>query len=211
MPIFKSRQARNGFLSMGHTLLSLPALAQRCGTTDSVLPNGFIRNLTRFASAFSLMVPALKRLMQWIKGRIDFPKVNGQYIARNHSERRSKMHFRERGHVVQLIRTTYDAGSKKGKNEIVGRLARANIKVSEELEAALKPDERKELTAWIEGHATVERLKRELAVRTLPEQLALAKEWFKGQKGDDARALAAALIPAWVRFRNLLKRNGLVE
>jgi hypothetical protein len=121
------------------------------------------------------------------------------------------MHFRERGHIVQLIRTTYDAASKKGKNEIVGRLVKANIQVSKELEAALKPEERKELEVWIAGHATVVRLKRELAVRTLPEQLALAEEWFADQKGDDARVMAAAVIPAWIRFRAGLKRNGLVE
>jgi len=121
------------------------------------------------------------------------------------------MHFRERGHIVQLIRTTYDASSKKGKNEIVGRLVKANIQVSKELEAALKTEERKELEVWIAGHAAVGRLKRELAVRSLPEQLALAEEWFADKKSDDARVLAGALIPAWVRLRTRLKRNGLVE
>jgi hypothetical protein len=121
------------------------------------------------------------------------------------------MHFRERGHIVQLIRTTYDASSKKGKNEIVGRLVKANIQISKELAAVLKPEERKEVEAWIAGHATVVQLKRELAVRTLPEQLALAEEWFAEKKDDNARVMAAALIPAWVRFRAGLKRNGLVE
>lgn len=121
------------------------------------------------------------------------------------------MHFRERGNVVQIIRTTYDSGSKKGKNEIVGRLARANPQASQALEATLTTEERKELAAWLKGHATNERLKRELAARTLPEQLALAKEWFKGQKGDDARLLAATLSPAWVQLRGVLKRNGFVE
>lgn len=121
------------------------------------------------------------------------------------------MHFRERGHVVQIIRTSYDPGSKKGKNEIVGRLIKANPQVSEALEAALTKEERKEVASWLEGHAKVERLKRELAVHTLPEQLALAEEWFAGQKGDDARVMAAALVPAWVRLRMVLKRNGHIE
>jgi hypothetical protein len=48
-------------------------------------------------------------------------------------------------------------------------------------------------------------------VRTLSEQLALAEEWFADQKGDDARVLAATLIPAWAHLRVALKRNGLVE
>jgi hypothetical protein len=121
------------------------------------------------------------------------------------------MHFRERGQMVQLIRTSYDSDSKKGKSEIVGRLVKANPKISEALEAALTAEERKELEVWIGGHATTERLKRELAVRTLPEQLALAEEWFAEEKDDNARVLAASLVPAWTHLRVALKRNGLVE
>ena len=121
------------------------------------------------------------------------------------------MHFRDRGAVVHIIRNTRDSHSKKAKNEIVGRLIKANPQVSETLKAALSSDERKELAIWIAGHTTQERLKRELAVRTLPEQLALAEEWFANQKGDNARVLAAALASAWVHLRVVLKRNGLIE
>ena len=121
------------------------------------------------------------------------------------------MHFRARGRVVQVIRTSYDAGLKKGKNQIVGRLVKANPQITDALKAALTTEERKELASWIEGHATVERLKRDLAVRTLPEQLALAEEWFADRKGDDARVLAATLIPAWAHLRAALKRSGHIE
>lgn len=121
------------------------------------------------------------------------------------------MHFRDRGQTVQLIRTSYDASSKKGKNEIVGRLVKANPQISPSLESALTAEERTELTAWLAGSATLQRLKRELAVRTLPEQLSLAKEWFTDKKDDDARLLAATLVPMWVKLRVVLKRNGLLE
>jgi hypothetical protein len=121
------------------------------------------------------------------------------------------MHFRERGQIIQVIRTVYDAGSKKGKNEIVGRLTKSNPQVSDELKAALTADERKELATWMQGHATIVRLNRELAVRTLAERLALAEEWFADKKDDDARLLAATLVPAWVRLRVALRRNGLIE
>jgi len=121
------------------------------------------------------------------------------------------MHFRERGHVVQVIRTTYDPATKKGKNEIVGRLVKANPQVTDELKAVLAKEELKEVAAWIAGHAKVEALKREVAVRTLTEQLALAEEWFAGQKSDDAHFLASSLVPAWARLRAALKRNGLIE
>lgn len=121
------------------------------------------------------------------------------------------MHFRERNQVVQIIRTKYDAGEKKGKNEIVGRLQKANPTLTSELAGVLTKDERKEVEAWIAGYASLGRLKREVAARTLPEQLDLAQEWFTGQKGDDARLLVASLMPAWVRLRVTLKKNGLIE
>ena len=121
------------------------------------------------------------------------------------------MHFRERNQIVQIIRTKYDAATKKGKNEIVGRLQKANPKVSDELSAVLTKEERKEVAAWIEGYATVERLKQELAVRTLAEHLTLAQEWFADKKDDEARFLAASLIPAWARLRVALKKSGLIE
>ncbi|MGA2190345.1 MAG: hypothetical protein ABSH33_17630 [Steroidobacteraceae bacterium] len=121
------------------------------------------------------------------------------------------MHFRERGQVVQLIRTTYEPGSKKGKSQIVGRLMKGNPLLSDELKKELSTEERKEVATWIEGFGGVVQLKRELAARTLQEQLSLAAEWFAENKGDDARILAAGLVPAWVRLRLALKRNGLVE
>ena len=121
------------------------------------------------------------------------------------------MHFRERNQIVQLIRTKYDATTKKGKNEIVGRLHKADPKVNEQLSAVLTPEEKKEVAAWIAGFDKVKKLKRELAVRTLQEQLTLAEEWFTAQKGDEARLLAASLVPAWVRLRATLKKAGLVE
>jgi hypothetical protein len=121
------------------------------------------------------------------------------------------MHFRDRGNMIQIIRTSYDAESKKGKNEIVGRLVKSNPQISEALEAALSVEERLELTAWLAGHATLERLKREFAVRTLPDQLKLARQWFVDKKDDEARVLAAALIPMWIQLRVVLKRNGLLE
>jgi hypothetical protein len=121
------------------------------------------------------------------------------------------MHFRERGKIVQIIRTSYDAESKKGKNEIVGRLVKNNLKVPSQVDSALTDKERKEVKAWIEGYGNTERLKKELAVRTLAEQMAVAEEWFKDQKGEDARVLSATLYRSWVQLRMVMKKNGLVE
>lgn len=121
------------------------------------------------------------------------------------------MHFRERGKIVQIIRTSYDPSSKKGKNEIVGRLGKNNLKISPELDAALSDKERMEVKAWIKGLGSTERLKKELTAHTLPEQMAIAGEWLKDQKGEDARLLAASLSRSWVELRMVLTKSGLID
>lgn len=121
------------------------------------------------------------------------------------------MHFRERGQVVQLIRTTYEPGTKKGKSQIVGRLMKAKPQITDELKKELSTDERKEVATWIEGYGGVVRLKKELAARTLQEQMSLTEDWFAEHKGDDARVVAAGLIPAWVRLRLAMKKGGLID
>ena len=173
-------------------------------------PRNLKGNARKIAGALGKLWP-FQRATPPDNSTLTFEEHAGNILPESIQNGKPKMHFRERGQIVQVIRTTYDPSSKKGKNEIVGRLVKANPQISDALEAALSSEERKELGVWIKGHATVEQLKRELAVRTLPEQLALAEEWFEDQKGDDARALAAALIPAWVQLRIVLKRKGLIE
>ena len=121
------------------------------------------------------------------------------------------MHFRERGTVVQLIRTSYDSTTKKGKNEIVGRLVKNNPKITPQLDGVLTDKERKEVKAWIVGNGTTGRLKEQLAAHTLAEQMALEEEWFKGHKGEDARILATTLMGSWLPLRQVMKKNGLIE
>jgi hypothetical protein len=121
------------------------------------------------------------------------------------------MHFRDRGQVIQIIRTTYDPATKKGKNEIVGRLSKENPKIVDKWGDSLSPAERKEVTAFIDGSVTTLKLKGELAARTLTEQMALAESWFSTHTGGDARMLAASLVPAWTRLRNSLKKHSLAE
>ncbi len=117
------------------------------------------------------------------------------------------MHIRERGQIVQIIRTKYDAGTKKGRNEIVGRMSKSKPQITSELKSALTPQELKEVTAWIGARGAVDQLKKELAVRTLSENLALAEQWFADHKNEDARLLAESVVPAWFRLRSVLKKH----
>ena len=77
------------------------------------------------------------------------------------------MHFRERGGSVQLVRTTYDPDTKKPKQEIVGRMRRAKMEVTNDLAAQLTDEEKGELTSYIERVGNLDLLSRKLEAHTL--------------------------------------------
>ena len=122
------------------------------------------------------------------------------------------MHFRVRNNVVQVIRTTYDAASKKPRAEIVGRLDRANPVLGSELEAACTPAELEEVRRWIDSHARADAVAAEHAARSLAEQFAKATTWFATTEDlDSARGIAAEVQQQWVKLRNRLRQGGLLD
>jgi hypothetical protein len=118
------------------------------------------------------------------------------------------MHFRPRGKHIQVIRTTYDAGTQRGKSTIVGRINRSDLKVDSDLRKACSAEELREVEAWLKSYSKTELLKQEYAVRTLPEQCELAAQWIGGAKGEDAAMAAAELVSAMGKLRQALKRAG---
>lgn len=63
------------------------------------------------------------------------------------------MHFRERNRVVQVIRTTYDRRTQKGRPEIVARLSKARPAITEDVRKACSADELREIEAWIAANS----------------------------------------------------------
>lgn len=83
--------------------------------------------------------------------------------------------------------------------------------ISAQLDGALTDKERRAVKAWIEDYGGIKRLKRNLAARTLSEQIALAEAWFSEHKDEDARVLASTISRSWAQLRMLMKKNGLIE
>jgi len=84
------------------------------------------------------------------------------------------MHFRNRKNVVQLVRNTYDPGSKKAVASVVARMPLAEPVLTEEIRNLLTEPEVQEVVAWIEDQHRVAVLRGELAVLELADNLALA-------------------------------------
>jgi hypothetical protein len=121
------------------------------------------------------------------------------------------MHFRPRKNAIQVIRTTYDPATKKGRSEIVGRIPKASLEVPAALQKACRADELAEVSSWVAEYAGYQRLRQEYAAKSLPEQLALAREWFELAAAEPSRPLAAAIQREWAVLRAQLKKRGIVD
>ncbi|MFW5329387.1 hypothetical protein [Hydrogenophaga sp. ZJX-1] len=88
------------------------------------------------------------------------------------------MHFRIRNRVIQVIRTTYDATTKKPKAQVLGTVNKLQPEISDELRLTCKPQELAELKAYIKNQQLLARLDLEMAARSLVTQMQKTAEWL---------------------------------
>ena len=122
------------------------------------------------------------------------------------------MHFRQRNNVIQIIRTVYDPETKKGKNEIVGRMNRTRPEISDDLRRALTAEEIREVENWLDGRLRLEHLQAEMAARTLPDAMHEATQWLTNPDNEeDARRLFIDIQQAIHQLRRAANLASLIE
>ena len=122
------------------------------------------------------------------------------------------MHFRTRNKIIQVIRTTYDANSKKGKNEIVGRMPAANPQINDAMIESLSASELQEVEQWLEGQARLNSMQYELAAKTLNETISKATNWFAATSNkEEARTVYAGINQAMRGLKKAVTQAGLLE
>jgi hypothetical protein len=97
------------------------------------------------------------------------------------------MHFRERQRSIQLVRTNYDAATKKPKAELVGSLPRPGLAVSDEIRARLTEAEAIELEAYLARTSLQARIDRDYAAGHFGTTLGHVKDWLELADQDSAR------------------------
>jgi len=119
------------------------------------------------------------------------------------------MHFRERDKIIQVIRTRYDAGAKRARAEIVGRLDKARPQITEEMRQRCSPAELAEIGRWIAEGAAETRVGAHQRVAAVRRQLDALAEWLHEQPpSEEAEACIQSLFEHWRRFRRQLLRQG---
>lgn len=116
------------------------------------------------------------------------------------------MHFRERGPSVHLIRSTYDPETKRSKHEVVGRIARATMRLPDEVAAKLSEKEKDEVSAYIDHAKSVDLLRRKLTAHSLSQTVDEAVEYARGVEDEAERdLLTAQFAEAIVSLRRLVR------
>lgn len=100
------------------------------------------------------------------------------------------MHFRDRGKSVQLVRTAYDKETKRPTTEVLGRLSRPALEVSDELKGKLTPEEAAEVERYRSRVARRDAVVREYAAANLGETLAQVLAWLDTVDAETAAAFA---------------------
>jgi hypothetical protein len=122
------------------------------------------------------------------------------------------MHFRIRKNVIQLIRTTYDKATKKGKNTIVGTVKLDKPELTDDVRGDLSPAEIAEFECWVGTQRQVSALRQELAALTLADTLEQAAAWFQRQDDTDTmRTLAIDIHHKWQLLRRVFAKNNLLD
>ncbi|MBG9388181.1 hypothetical protein [Caenimonas aquaedulcis] len=122
------------------------------------------------------------------------------------------MHFRIRKNVVQLVRNTYDATSKKAVASVVGRMPLTDPILTDEIRGQLSPSEISETEEWIAEHHRLTALRTELAVFELATNIDLAAKWLEQNAASDvARNAAPQILQSWQKLRAILRKADLVE
>jgi hypothetical protein len=88
------------------------------------------------------------------------------------------MHYRIRGTNVQLVKTQPDPATGKAKSKPIGSANLLTGEINDKAADALSADERAQVEAWIARHQSIQRQKRELEYRTLPDALARVSSWI---------------------------------
>jgi hypothetical protein len=120
------------------------------------------------------------------------------------------MHFRFRGNNIQVVKSQKNAATGKAKSVPLGSINRATRVISERLRKNCSPEELAEIEAWVKRYEAIDGVKRKHAALTLPDQMAIAAQWFAEANPDEARQVADDIMATTAVLRQVLNRRGLL-
>ena len=104
------------------------------------------------------------------------------------------MHFRVREKAIQLVRTAYDANSKKGVSTVVGSIPRRTMALPDDLAERLSDAEKAEFRAFQASQSEVALLDAKLAAHTFPGTVRKVISYIEETTDEDEKELLRSYI-----------------
>jgi hypothetical protein len=116
------------------------------------------------------------------------------------------MHFRHRPTAIEVLKSTYDADTKKTSNKVVAKIPRTTLRVREEDTKGLSSQERAEIDAFIECYKNTEALQRRFYAHKLPDIVSDVVRYVSTlEDAAEKEVIASLLAQAMVELRRAMK------
>ncbi len=119
------------------------------------------------------------------------------------------MHFRDRGNSVQVVRVTYDEGTKKPKQTVLGTIPKRTMEPEPAVMQAASAEEKAEIARWIERNREVVAAKTLAEVHSLPDVVRAATRYLETVTDETERSLLQdMMMEASKRLRRAVRPAG---
>ena len=116
------------------------------------------------------------------------------------------MHFRVRPAAIQVLKSTYDANTKKTSNTVVAKIPRATLRVKDEDTKNLSNQEKAEIGEFIERYKNTEALQRRFYAHKLPDIVSDVVRYVSTlEDAAEKEVIASRLAQAMVELRRAVK------
>jgi hypothetical protein len=117
------------------------------------------------------------------------------------------MHFRETGRRIQLIRTTYDAETKRSKYNVIGAIPRSTLEIAPAVLARLTEDERTELETFIEAQKNGLLIEGKLYAHRLPHVVALIMDYAATTDSAEKDLILSQMLRASLEIQRFVRKQ----
>jgi hypothetical protein len=116
------------------------------------------------------------------------------------------MHFRLRPAAIQVLKSTYDATTKKASNKVVAKIPRATLRVKEEDTKHLTNQEKAEIEVFIERYKNTEALQRRFYAHKLPDIVCDVVRYVSTlEDAAEKEVIASHIAQAMVELRRAMR------
>ncbi len=118
------------------------------------------------------------------------------------------MHFRPRKNAIQLVRTTYDATTKRGRYATIGNVPKSSLALTDDVAAKLTPEEKQEFETFVTNYRNTTALQAKVYAFQFPEIVQQVFSAVDLVEGKDRDLILSNLSQAIFDIRAFIGRNA---